>query len=119
MTVETLMQKLDCTREEALEILKEDARIDKMSMGEVNADLTKDQKQAIKKATATGTRKRTPTKKPRKIDNTKKRFLMGIKNYLEGCGADVTKVKTETELTFDFGDDSYTVKLIKHRPPKT
>jgi hypothetical protein len=32
--------------------------------------------------------------------------------------AEVTEVKTETEIKFNYGGDSYTFKLTKHRPPK-
>lgn len=117
--IERIMKNLGCSRMEAIQVLMADAEVDKMSMSEVNNDLTAEQKSAVKSATIAHTKKRTAVKKERKIDNIKKRFLGGIKTYLEGCGAKVTKVKTETELTFEFENDCYSVKLIKHRPPKT
>lgn len=57
-------------------------------------------------------------KKERKVDETKKQLLANCKTLLEGLGADVLAVKTETEITFDFGDEEYSLKLIKHRPKK-
>ena len=30
----------------------------------------------------------------------------------------ITGVKNEAEFAFSMGEDNYTVKLIKHRPPK-
>lgn len=57
-------------------------------------------------------------KKERKVDETKKRLLANCKTLLEGLGADVLAVKTETEITFDFGGEEYSLKLIKHRPKK-
>ena len=57
--------------------------------------------------------------RPRKVDETKKALLDCIKTALDDFeGAEVQTVKTETEITFTFGGDRYTVKLTKHRPPK-
>lgn len=117
--IQKIMKNLGCSYVEAVQVLMADAEVDKMPMSEVNADLTAEQKSAVKSATIAHTKKRTAVKKERKVDNIKKRFLNGIKTYLEGCGATITKVKTETELTFVFKGESYTIKLIKHRPPKT
>jgi len=56
--------------------------------------------------------------KERKVDEEKGRLLADIKTLLEGLGADVQAVKTETEIKFGFNNNSYTLKLTKHRPPK-
>jgi len=56
--------------------------------------------------------------KERKVDETKKRMLSAIKVLVDGMGADVTNVKTETEITFNFNDEEYSIKLIKHRKKK-
>ena len=61
---------------------------------------------------------RKAAKKERKIDATKKRLLMDCKVLLEGLGAEVLNVKTETEVTFNFEGEEYSLKLIKHRPKK-
>ena len=45
-----LMQTLDLTREEAIELIQEDEKVDKMTVKETESDLTAEQKQAIKKA---------------------------------------------------------------------
>lgn len=116
--VKNLMEKLGCTYEEALEIIVEDEEIDKMTVAEATADLSKEQKQAIKSATITHTRERKPAKRERKIDTTKKRFINGIRVYLEGCGAQVEPLKNETDLHFTFENAHYSIKLTKHRPPK-
>ena len=61
---------------------------------------------------------RKKTIKTRKVDPIKAdladRFIVAIENY----GGTVEPLKTETEIHFELGDDSYTLKLIKHRPPK-
>lgn len=61
---------------------------------------------------------RKTVKKERKVDTTKKRLLMDCKVLLEGLGAEIVAVKTETEITFTFEGEEYGLKLIKHRPKK-
>ena len=61
---------------------------------------------------------RKTAKKERKVDTTKKRLLMNCKVLLEGLGAENLGVKTETEITFTFEGEEYSLKLIKHRPKK-
>lgn len=61
---------------------------------------------------------RKTVKKERKVDNTKKRLLNDCKVLLEGLGAEILNVKTETEITFSFDGDEYSFKLVKHRPKK-
>jgi len=58
-------------------------------------------------------------KKKRKVDATKKQLLMDCKILLETLGAENFGIKTETEITFTFEDEEYSLKLIKHRPKKT
>lgn len=113
-----MMATLKISREEAIEVIREDEEIDGMTMKEINADLTPEQKKAMKDATKTGARKRTDVKRERKVDETKKRLLNGFRIFLEGLGGKVEPLKTEAEMHFEFEGASYTVKLIKHRPPK-
>ena len=54
----------------------------------------------------------------RKIDETKKGLLAGVRIYIEGKGGIVTSIKNEVEVNFTFGNDDYTVKLTKHRKSK-
>ena len=61
---------------------------------------------------------RKAVKKERKVDETKKRILMDCKVLLEGLGAEIVSVKTETEISFTFEDEEYGLKLTKHRPKK-
>lgn len=113
-----LMNKLGCTRQEAIDLIRADRQIDKMTVAEATADLNKEQKLAIKSATITHTKERKPIKKERKIDTIKKRFINGIRVYLTGCGAIVEPLKNETDLHFNFENEYYSIKLTKHRPPK-
>lgn len=61
---------------------------------------------------------RKTTKKERKVDETKKRLLANCRILLEGLGAEIVSVKTETEINFYFDDSEYSLKLIRHRPKK-
>lgn len=61
---------------------------------------------------------RKPTTRERKVDEVKQHILRGCRAYVEGLGATVTAEKTETEVTFVYGEEIFTLKLIKHRPPK-
>ena len=63
--------------------------------------------------------KKTSKKKERKVDETKKRILSNCKVLLEGMKAEIKNIKTETEITFLFNGDEYSLKLIKHRPKKS
>ena len=61
---------------------------------------------------------RKATAKERKVDEEKKQLLNLCRIPIEGAGGIVTNVKNEAEFSFTFGDNCYTVKLVKHRPPK-
>lgn len=56
--------------------------------------------------------------KVRKVDEEKKILLQSIKDTLEDLGAETKLIKTETEITFVYNGNNYTIKLTKHRPPK-
>ena len=63
-------------------------------------------------------KKRQPSKRERKIDETKKKLLNDVRVLLEGLNADILNIKTETEITFSFQDEKYSFKLVKHRKKK-
>ena len=71
-----------------------------------------------KKTYAKSEKPRNAKPKERKIDETKGRILRDCKVLVEGLGATDTTLKTETELSFVFEGENYTLKLTKHRPKK-
>ena len=89
------------TKEEALEMAK-------MELGAKN----------IKNYTQSQVEKKPKAPRERKVDEENKRILADVKTLLEGIGAENTVMKTETEVSFLFGENNYTIKLTKHRPPK-
>ena len=60
---------------------------------------------------------RKAVKKERKIDEDKKYLINLLINAIntETC---IKNIHNETDFSFEFGEDEYTVKLIKHRPKK-
>lgn len=123
--IKLLMKNLDVSEEEAKEIVEYDKAVDKMTMSEVEADLTPEQKEAIKKfknvATKTVKKPFVPDLKPRarKENGTKKGIIEDIFNALNEKGYEnLTIVKAEKEITFDMGGDNYSISLICHRKPK-
>lgn len=125
-----MMNTLKISREEAINLIREDEEIDRMSMSEVDNDLTPEQKKAKKKATNTTgdktKRSYTFTKRERKPDDVKREIIATIAQNLDRCCfgeelstvADVVVLKPEKEITFKVGDDEYSVTLTKHRKPK-
>lgn len=114
-----LRKFLNCTREEAISIIEEDEAIDKMTMKEINADLTPEQRKAMKDATKTGTKKRTTVKRERKPDEEKADIISQIAEFLKTIdGYDVDIIKGEREISLIVGANDYSITLTKHRPPK-
>ena len=56
--------------------------------------------------------------KERKVDVEKGHILGCIKNLLIGMHAEIKTVKTETEISFTYSGNDYTLKLTKHRSKK-
>ena len=117
--IEKMMKSLGLTRDEAISMLKEDEAIDKMSMKEVTNDLTAEQKKAVKEVTkTTSSKERKSVKRERKVDVDKLEILSVCDDALCDLVDNVCERKTETELNFEYKGVKYTLKLIKHRPPK-
>ena len=112
--VDEFMEKLDISLAEACElILEESGKIEESAE-------TKEAIESVKVARRyeKSEKTRKATTKERKVDEEKGHLLGCVKVLLEGLGADVKAVKTETEISFEYGGNAYTFKLTKHRPPK-
>ena len=107
------MEILKISRKEAEELYRSDhEEIDTPEQIEYTAKAKK-----IKRYEKSNT-PRKKTSKERKIDEEKKRLLNDYRVITEGLGAVITSIKNEAEFSFIFNENSYTVKLIKHRPVK-
>jgi len=112
-TIKKYMGKLGISREEAEQLYLDDKDD---FIGEEGEEFTK---KAVKNGIRTDVkRKPTKAKKERKVDAEKGFILENITKVLVSMGASNTATKTETEVSFVFNDNKYTVKLTKHRPPK-
>ena len=128
--IKKMMDTLKISREEAIDLIREDEKVDKMTMSEVDSDLTAEQKKAKKDATKTTGDKRkrayTFTKRERKPDEVKREIIETIAQNLDRacCGEnldhpqDIQIVKPEKEITFVLFGEEYSVTLTKHRKPK-
>ncbi len=111
--IEHNMKALDIYKKEAIEMWLDD---NDYTENEVVEELTAKAKTVKRYEKADKPRK--ATTKERKVDEEKKRLLDLCRVPIEGAGGIVTNVKNEAEFSFTFGNNCYTVKLVKHRPPK-
>lgn len=119
------MKKLGFTDEEIKELEDEDKKVDKMSMKELNADLTAEEKKIIKAMTQVSTKKATTynfTKRERKENPTKGSIIAEIATFLkensENACENVEITNKERQIAFKIGDNDYEITLIQKRKPK-
>lgn len=97
--IKSIMKDLECTREEAEEV----AEMEIKAKGIKRYEKAEEQK---------------PRKpRERKVDETKKELIEYLEKAL-GMIVNVDNVKNESEISFTFKNELFTLKLIKHRPPK-
>lgn len=72
----------------------------------------------VNRYTSSDTTKKPKTKKVRKVDEDKKVILERIAETIATMTESDVTTKTETECSFEYNGNSYTIKLTKHRPPK-
>lgn len=117
--IELYMKNLRLSREDAILAIKEDEAIDKMtSTKEINADLTPEQRKAVKKMTNTGTKTaKTTTKTVRKpkIDVEKEEIIKKFAEFIEKTYKNAEIVNKNREIAFSVGENSYSITLTKHR----
>ena len=120
--VEKLMKALDITEEEALELIAEDEKIDKMTIKQTTDDLTAEQKAVVKKMKTT-TRAGDAFGKKREInrqpDEVKRMFVEEIFKMVEGIeGAEEVNIaKVEREVDFKYGGKDYYITFSFRRGP--
>lgn len=113
------MKKYDCTREDAVSIIMDDYDTDHMDMKALNAELTDEQKKAVKDARKTGKRAYTFTKRERKPDEEKAEIIAKIAEFLaKNANYCVEIIKKEGEIALKVGENEYSVNLVKHRTAK-
>lgn len=111
--ISNLMASLDISKDEAIDTWLDDH--DYIDNAEAE-EMTKKAKQLRRYEKSDNERKKTV--RERKVDAEKGGLLTAIKTAVEAFGGAVSNVKNEAEFSFTFNGNSYTVKLVKHRPPK-
>ena len=94
------MKDLECTREEAEEVAEMEVKAKGIKRYE-KAEETKPRKP-----------------RERKVDETKKELIEYLEKALGMIIIAPLIVKNESEISFTFKKELFTLKLIKHRPPK-
>ena len=107
------MQKLKISREEAEQLFEDDLEDYIGDEGEQMTEKAKDLRRYEKADKPKKERK----PKERKVDQAKAFILGELHKALEPL-VKITNVKTETEISFVYNDEKYTLKLTKHRKEK-
>ena len=98
--IKEIMKDLECTREEAEEV----AEMEIKAKGIKRYEKAEEQK---------------PRKpRERKVDEVKKDLMDLFEVTLKLAEIEILSVKNESEISFTFKKELFTLKLIKHRPPK-
>ena len=98
--IKSIMKDLECTREEAEEV----AEMEIKAKGIKRYEKAEEQK---------------PRKpRERKIDEVKKDLMDLFEVTLKLAEIEILSVKNESEISFKYKDQDFSIKLIKHRPPK-
>ena len=124
--IEYIMRTLDCSEQEALQLIEDDKAIDRMTKtAEIQSDLTQEQKKASKKARAVAkapkakapTAYKWETKKQKKRDNEKHNIIELFINALEGDTnvKDIKMLNEDREFEFLYNDRKIKVTLIAPR----
>ena len=108
------MKKLDISREEAIELIEDD---ENDYIGEEGEEMTEKAKEVKRYEKSTKERKKTV--KERKVDKEKKHLIEILAEAItHSAPTENISIKNEAEISFSYGENSYTIKLVKHRPPK-
>ena len=111
--IENFQSKYSLSQDEAIQLWLEDNDYLENEIVNELVEKTKGQRHYEK-----SDKERKKSTRERKVDEEKKRVLLDMKTLIEGLGGNITAVKNEAEFSYTFGENFYTVKLIKHRPPK-
>lgn len=98
--IQDIMKDLDCSREDAEEVAEMEIKAKGIKRYE------KAEKQKPRKP------------RERKVDEIKKDLIEYLVKALELADIEVVAIKNENEISFNHNTENYTLKLIRHRPPK-
>lgn len=120
-TIQKHMNVLHITREEAIELIKEDEKIDKMtSTSEINSDMSVEQVKAAKTARQAD-RKKTVfnfdvSKREKKANPDKRILIENLRESVQAVGGtDIEVTNLEREMVFKFNNVKYKIVLSAPR----
>ena len=128
------MAILNVSRAEAEEIVAEDERIDRLTMGELKEECGAEAWAVMKEMTSTGERKTAENQpktgkkapanfkfdtKPKKKDDEKEDFIAKLAEMLGNVVENVEIANPNREICFKIGENEYSLTLTKHRKPKS
>lgn len=122
--VDKLMRILDCTKEEALDIIEKDKIIDRG--GRTEFDLDKEKEKLAKKMANVDTHKK-PTvykwdKRERKANPTKAGIIAELAKFLQENSENecemVEITNKERQISFKIGENMFELTLVQKRKPK-
>lgn len=111
--IQKMMKRLKCSRREAIERIKSD---ESNKMTPEQAELGKKAK-AMPRRYEQSDKPRKKAKKVRKVDEIKKGLLDLVLDALQDT-VKITGILNERAADFEYMGNSYTIKIIKHNPPK-
>lgn len=115
--VEKLMRLLQCSKEEAEQVIADDKAIDRGERMEF--DLSPEAEKEAKKMANTGTRKSTKTTRTRKENPTKAHAIAEIAQFLTENGYEnVNITNAERQIAFKIGENDFELTLVQKRKPK-
>ena len=112
--IQKMMKKLDLTREEAIQLLQDDA-------DDVSVDLTAEQKKVVKQMSQGDRKKETiPRKRERKANDSKIALMALLAETLKTSAdvSDFVLTNAEREATFRYNGELYRITLAKPREKK-
>ena len=126
MRLSRIQEGLNCSREEAEEVLEYDIQVEKTSSG-LEYDLTKEQNKVAQSFAKIGSRK-TPTvydfkQRARKENPTKASIIEEIAKFLiknsENACENVVITNKERQIAFSIGENNYEFTLVQKRAKKS
>lgn len=112
--VDKIVDSLECSIEEAIEILDADKEIDRGK--KVDFDLSDEEhKRAMKMANVDTHKNSDKPKRTKKIDDEKQEIITEIADFVKKFTENVQITNVDREIKMVMGENRYTITLIKNR----
>lgn len=116
--ITNFMERLKIDRTEAEQLVDYDEQTDRMTMTEINAEMTAEQRKNVKEMSKTGSKKPTTytfKQKKAKKDTEKEQIVSNLAELVKNFARNVEIVNKNREISFQIGQNDYSLTLVKHR----